>query len=206
MSPFSRARLRGRAGAVGAGYRGSARLSCELLKPTIILDGVKADRWRILVGADAHKIDEMARQSPERAYDIGFFDEFARAAGGPSASLSRIPNSARRETRTIEAKAAMAAYKGPMVRICLPPAESPRLAGFLPSPGEKPAFRAGVGARQVQRGQQRRVSRGALRRQAGISLSGQIPVSRPSMRRWLDEFRSGSGKAEHGPLLVPGKR
>ena len=48
---------------------------------TIILDGVKADRWRILVGADAHKVDEMARQSPERAYDIAFFDEFARAAG-----------------------------------------------------------------------------------------------------------------------------
>jgi len=43
--------------------------------------GVKADRWRILVGADAHKIDEMVRQSPERAYDIAFFDEFARAAG-----------------------------------------------------------------------------------------------------------------------------
>src|SRR4030095_13000464 len=49
---------------------------------TIILDGVKADRWRILVGADAHKVDEMVRQSPERAYDIAFFDEFARAAGG----------------------------------------------------------------------------------------------------------------------------
>ena len=48
---------------------------------TIILDGVKADRWRILVGADAHKVDEMVRQSPERAYDIAFFDEFARAAG-----------------------------------------------------------------------------------------------------------------------------
>src|ERR1700745_1421804 len=48
---------------------------------TIILDGVKADRWRILVGADAHNIDEMARQSLERAYDIAFFDEFARAAG-----------------------------------------------------------------------------------------------------------------------------
>src|SRR5215469_17356755 len=48
---------------------------------TIILDGVKADRWRILVGADAHKIDEMVRQSPDRAYDIAFFDEFARAAG-----------------------------------------------------------------------------------------------------------------------------
>jgi NAD(P)-dependent dehydrogenase (short-subunit alcohol dehydrogenase family) len=48
---------------------------------TIILDGVKADRWRILVGADAHTIDEMVRQSPERAYDVAFFDEFARAAG-----------------------------------------------------------------------------------------------------------------------------
>ena len=48
---------------------------------TIILDGVKADRWRILVGADAHMIDEMVRRSPERAYDTDFFDEFARAAG-----------------------------------------------------------------------------------------------------------------------------
>ena len=27
------------------------------------------------------KVDEMVRQSPERAYDIAFFDEFARAAG-----------------------------------------------------------------------------------------------------------------------------
>jgi NAD(P)-dependent dehydrogenase (short-subunit alcohol dehydrogenase family) len=47
----------------------------------IILDGVKADRWRILVGADAHKIDEMVRQSPERAYDIDFFESFAAEAG-----------------------------------------------------------------------------------------------------------------------------
>jgi NAD(P)-dependent dehydrogenase (short-subunit alcohol dehydrogenase family) len=48
---------------------------------TIILDGVKADRWRILVGADAHQIDDMVRRSPERAYDIAFFDEFAGTAG-----------------------------------------------------------------------------------------------------------------------------
>jgi NAD(P)-dependent dehydrogenase (short-subunit alcohol dehydrogenase family) len=69
---------------------------------TIILDGVKANRWRILVGVDAHKIDEMVRQSPERAYDIAFFDEFARARGGRSASLSRTPTCARRiDQRTI---------------------------------------------------------------------------------------------------------
>jgi NAD(P)-dependent dehydrogenase (short-subunit alcohol dehydrogenase family) len=47
---------------------------------TIILDGVKADRWRILVGPDAHIIDEMVRASPERAYDTDFFEEFATKA------------------------------------------------------------------------------------------------------------------------------
>ncbi len=48
---------------------------------TIILDGVKADRWRILVGPDAHIIDERVRQAPERAYEIDFFESFAAEAG-----------------------------------------------------------------------------------------------------------------------------
>ena len=48
---------------------------------TIILDGVKAGQWRILVGADAHLIDERVRQSPERAYDVEFFESFAAEAG-----------------------------------------------------------------------------------------------------------------------------
>ena len=63
--------------------------------------------------------------------------------------------------------------------------------------------------------------RGGARRQArsaetGIArcmgpTGGNISVglnssTAASMRRWLDEYRSGSGKAEHGPLLVPGKR
>ncbi|HTV90585.1 MAG TPA: SDR family NAD(P)-dependent oxidoreductase [Stellaceae bacterium] len=47
----------------------------------IILDGVKAERWRILVGDDAHRLDARVRQAPERAYDIDFFEEFAREAG-----------------------------------------------------------------------------------------------------------------------------
>jgi NAD(P)-dependent dehydrogenase (short-subunit alcohol dehydrogenase family) len=47
----------------------------------IILDGVKAERWRILVGPDAPIIDEMVRAAPERAYDLDFFDEFAAKAG-----------------------------------------------------------------------------------------------------------------------------
>jgi NAD(P)-dependent dehydrogenase (short-subunit alcohol dehydrogenase family) len=48
---------------------------------TVILDGVKADRWRILVGEDAHKIDALVRQSPERAYDVDFFQSMAAEVG-----------------------------------------------------------------------------------------------------------------------------
>jgi NAD(P)-dependent dehydrogenase (short-subunit alcohol dehydrogenase family) len=48
---------------------------------TIILDGVKADRWRILVGKDAVRLDELVRQSPERAYDLDFFETLAAEIG-----------------------------------------------------------------------------------------------------------------------------
>ena len=48
---------------------------------TIILDGVKADKWRILVGKDAHQINELVREAPERAYDLDFFERFAAKAG-----------------------------------------------------------------------------------------------------------------------------
>ena len=48
---------------------------------TIILDGVKADRWRILVGKDAEIIDRRVREAPERAYDADFFQAFAQELG-----------------------------------------------------------------------------------------------------------------------------
>jgi hypothetical protein len=47
---------------------------------TVILDGVRADRWRILVGDDAHLIDERVRQAPEQAYETEFFEEFVAKA------------------------------------------------------------------------------------------------------------------------------
>jgi NAD(P)-dependent dehydrogenase (short-subunit alcohol dehydrogenase family) len=47
----------------------------------VILDGVKAERWRILVGDDAHEIDARVRQTPERAYDSDFFQDFAAEVG-----------------------------------------------------------------------------------------------------------------------------
>jgi len=39
---------------------------------TIILDGVKAERWRILVGEDVTRLDRRVRADPERAYEPDF--------------------------------------------------------------------------------------------------------------------------------------
>jgi NAD(P)-dependent dehydrogenase (short-subunit alcohol dehydrogenase family) len=47
----------------------------------IILDGVKAERWRILVGDDARRLDERVRQTPEHAYDPEFYQSFVAEVG-----------------------------------------------------------------------------------------------------------------------------
>ena len=38
----------------------------------VILDGVRAEQWRILVGVDAHAFDAAVRAAPEAAYDPEF--------------------------------------------------------------------------------------------------------------------------------------
>jgi NAD(P)-dependent dehydrogenase (short-subunit alcohol dehydrogenase family) len=43
---------------------------------SIILDGVKAERWRILVGKDAAFLDERVRAAPEEAYSPAFYEAF----------------------------------------------------------------------------------------------------------------------------------
>ncbi len=66
---------------------------------TVILDGVKDERWRILVGKDAEQIDRMVREAPERAYDVDFFREMAGRVGlearlqltQPEAATARFP-------------------------------------------------------------------------------------------------------------------
>ena len=47
----------------------------------IILDGVKAERWRILVGDDAHTMDQFVRGEPENAYEPDFFTRMTKANG-----------------------------------------------------------------------------------------------------------------------------
>jgi NAD(P)-dependent dehydrogenase (short-subunit alcohol dehydrogenase family) len=49
----------------------------------IILDGVKAGRWRILVGDDADWIDRQVRQAPEQAYEVEFYQSLAAQAARP---------------------------------------------------------------------------------------------------------------------------
>jgi NAD(P)-dependent dehydrogenase (short-subunit alcohol dehydrogenase family) len=48
---------------------------------TIILDGVKAEKWRILVGKDAAFLDERVRAAPEEAYSSAFHEAFRQSGG-----------------------------------------------------------------------------------------------------------------------------
>jgi NAD(P)-dependent dehydrogenase (short-subunit alcohol dehydrogenase family) len=47
----------------------------------IILDGVKADKWRILVGDDAEKLDVRVRKTPEEAYTNDFYQSYREEVG-----------------------------------------------------------------------------------------------------------------------------
>ena len=47
----------------------------------IILDGVKAEKWRILVGNDAEFLDERVRAAPEEAYSHEFREAFRKGGG-----------------------------------------------------------------------------------------------------------------------------
>jgi hypothetical protein len=69
---------------MNADFRDKAPLSAAVAA-TVILDGVRSGAWRILVGEDAMKIDEMVRATPEDAYN---WAELARRATEASASDS----------------------------------------------------------------------------------------------------------------------
>jgi hypothetical protein len=47
---------------------------------TIILDGVEAERWRILVGKAAEFLDERVRAAPDQAYNAAFCETFRKRA------------------------------------------------------------------------------------------------------------------------------
>jgi hypothetical protein len=47
----------------------------------IILDGVKAGQWRILVGDDAHRLDARVRETPDQAYTAEFYESLVKEFG-----------------------------------------------------------------------------------------------------------------------------
>jgi len=53
---------------------------------TVILDGVRDERWRILIGDDARALDEAVRADPEGAYEGTAFVDTLRVAGGKEPS------------------------------------------------------------------------------------------------------------------------
>jgi NAD(P)-dependent dehydrogenase (short-subunit alcohol dehydrogenase family) len=63
--------LRTLAVAQAASFRDDAPTSAAEAA-TIILDGVREGRWRILVGQDAHVLDAAVRATPEEAYEESF--------------------------------------------------------------------------------------------------------------------------------------
>ncbi|MGZ8733590.1 MAG: SDR family NAD(P)-dependent oxidoreductase [Acidimicrobiia bacterium] len=65
----------------GDAFRDTAPLSAAGAA-TIILDGVRAGKWRILVGDDAEALDAAVRAEPERAYGPGGFNLIGGVTGG----------------------------------------------------------------------------------------------------------------------------
>ncbi|MFC0588379.1 SDR family NAD(P)-dependent oxidoreductase [Novosphingobium aquiterrae] len=61
-----------------AGFRDTAPTSAAEAA-AIILAGVRAGRWRILVGKDAEFLDQCVRDDPENAYTPGFIDRLHQA-------------------------------------------------------------------------------------------------------------------------------
>jgi NAD(P)-dependent dehydrogenase (short-subunit alcohol dehydrogenase family) len=63
--------LRGAMHQLSISFRDNAPLTAAQAA-TIILDGVRTDTWRILVGEDAHALDRLVREAPETAYEPSF--------------------------------------------------------------------------------------------------------------------------------------
>jgi NAD(P)-dependent dehydrogenase (short-subunit alcohol dehydrogenase family) len=59
---------------IGETFRDNAPMTAAEAA-TVILDGVRKDQWRILVGDDAHALDQLVREDPEEAYEPAFMDK-----------------------------------------------------------------------------------------------------------------------------------
>lgn len=92
MSTASDEDLRNGMVAIAEAFRDNAPTSAAQAA-TIILDGVRAGEWRILVGDDAHRLDEAVRADPVNAYEPEFFEGLQRSQGVfSSLAVNEQPN------------------------------------------------------------------------------------------------------------------
>ncbi len=77
LSALSDDQVRAMVKAQADGFRDNAPTSAAQAAK-IILDGVKADRWRILVGKDAEFLDKQVRAAPEDAYSPPFYEALVK--------------------------------------------------------------------------------------------------------------------------------
>ncbi|MEN8182372.1 MAG: SDR family NAD(P)-dependent oxidoreductase [Myxococcota bacterium] len=59
---------------LGEAFRDNAPMTAAQAA-TVILDGVREQRWRILVGQDAEVLDDLVRAAPEEAYEPAFMEK-----------------------------------------------------------------------------------------------------------------------------------
>ena len=64
---------------IGENFRDAAPMSAAEAA-AVILEGVREERWRILVGKDAHVLDRLVREAPEDAYGQPFMDKLQKEA------------------------------------------------------------------------------------------------------------------------------
>ena len=79
LAAMSDDQVRAMVTAQAEGFRDNAPTSAAQAAK-IILDGVKADRWRILVGKDAEYLDQSVRATPEDAYSQPFYEALVKQA------------------------------------------------------------------------------------------------------------------------------
>jgi len=58
----------------GDAFKDSAPVSAAQAA-TVILNGIRAGRWRILIGKDAEFLDQLAREHPEELYEPTFLQD-----------------------------------------------------------------------------------------------------------------------------------
>jgi len=64
---------------IGESFRDDAPMTAATAA-AVILDGVRAERWRILVGHDAEVLDRLVREFPEEAYEPSFMEKLLAEA------------------------------------------------------------------------------------------------------------------------------